>query len=167
MTSVEAPPPSYDSVVSKAEQRIGNNVTPEKVLSVASNLSSTEAKVMTEKEIDPRTLMTQVDKDAFDKGVHDYLKTEAAKERLKVNADEATKACQLINTMFSNLSVKLGEIDSKNLGKLQFKDTFSKLHDVYHNPVASRMCTHVWIELYRNTTDQCQARSVYGRLRQK
>lgn len=104
MTDFAAPPPSYDSVISQAEKRIGDNLTPEKVLQVASNLSVTESQALANVDVDPRTLMEGLDQDAFNQGLHAYLKSEDAKRRLEANADEATKACQLINTMFSNLA---------------------------------------------------------------
>lgn len=111
--ATEAPPPSYEAVISKVEQHIGNNLTPEKFLHAVSNLTEKEVAAV---ENTFATAELDVDSHAFRKGMQAYLDSEAARTRLKADPEDATKACQLIETMFGNLAVKLGEVDSKNLG---------------------------------------------------
>jgi len=129
--ATEAPPPSYDSIVSKVRSRLQSDPTPEKVFSIVSNFSQVEANAVANADIDVAEHMSAIDQDKFNEGVNEYLRTEAARLRLEYNADEATNACRLIETMFNNLAVRLGQIDGMNLGKTKFMPRFKELQQVF------------------------------------
>ncbi len=108
------PPPSYHSVFAKIEQNVGEKPSPDKLLAVVDALSPAEKQAIDNKKFNKATVMQGADHTAFQKGVNDYLASEAAQIRLKTNADEAANACKLIDTMFTALTVKLGEVDAKS-----------------------------------------------------
>lgn len=107
-------PPSYDSIYGKVQEKLDGKPTPEKVLQTVANLEPHEIDAIKNAPFDYDAAMSKVDKDAFQQGVENYLATDAAQARLRINAEAATQSCKLIDTMFSNLAVKLGEVDAKN-----------------------------------------------------
>ena len=133
MADTEAPPP-YDSVIAKIEQHVGAEKSPDKLLAVVDALSPAEKQAINDKhdkEFDAATVMQDADHAAFQKGVNDYLASEAAKDRLKTNADDAANACKLIDEMFSNLAVRLGDVDAKPSAPAQkFSPTLKTLQQV-------------------------------------
>lgn len=141
MADLESPPP-YESIVAKVEQDLGANPTPDKIIDTVASLSTAEKQAVAGTNVDfPKTLQW-ADEGAFQRGIYDYLKSEAAQARLKFTADEATNACKLIDKMFSDLAVKLGEVDGKNVGTAQkrFTPEFLELQKVCLQALSLNFC---------------------------
>ncbi|KAF4610395.1 hypothetical protein G7Y89_g15724 [Cudoniella acicularis] len=86
---------------------------------------------------------------AYETGINKYVQSEG-KLRLRQNADNATLACRVIAKMFSDLAVKLGEVDSINKPAADglFVLRFSLFEQEYRKIIHSSTSQAVLIAVY-------------------
>ncbi|KOS21276.1 hypothetical protein ESCO_006791 [Escovopsis weberi] len=127
--SADSSPPSYDEVSQKLQRLIQDNTNPAKVLEIASSLSDAEINVLADGFEKHYPLQDEKQKADFTVGLGQTFSSKEGQARLKQAGNAASQAVKDIEGIFTNLQLKLAQIDQ--VYQSGFQATLIKIQDTF------------------------------------